>query len=286
MGRLPNFLVIGAMKAGTSSLYQYLRAHPQIFMPAAKELSFFAHEPQARLDLEWYRRQFGPAGQEAVALGEASTLYTKFPRYAGVPERIAAQIPEVKLVYVIREPVERIRSHYQHQKEVGAEHATLEEALRRNPTYLDCSRYAMQIERYLEHFPREQLLVVTSEDLRNQRRQTISCVYGFLGVDCEFIPENLDREFFRTDERVPHPPTAWRIRRALKRWFPVTRRIRLNAVPGIRAFGRTRHRAQATGPGGQLVTEQLRAEIIGSLRRDVERLHVYMPPGFDGWGIT
>ena len=90
VGQLPNFLVIGAMKAGTSSLYQYLRAHPQIFMPAAKELSFFAYEPNARHDLEWYRRQFAPAGEGAVALGEASTMYTKFPRHPGVPERIAA----------------------------------------------------------------------------------------------------------------------------------------------------------------------------------------------------
>ena len=85
VGQLPNFLVIGAMKAGTSSLYQYLRAHPQIFMPAAKELSFFAYEPNARHDLEWYRRQFAPAGEGAVALGEASTMYTKFPRHPGVP---------------------------------------------------------------------------------------------------------------------------------------------------------------------------------------------------------
>ena len=289
MGQLPNFLVIGAMKAGTSSLYRYLRAHPQVFMPATKELSYFAHDSDARHDLEWYRRQFAPAGKEAIALGEASTMYTKFPRHAGVPERIAAQIPGARLVYVIRDPVERIRSHYQHQKNVGAEHATLEEALERDPMYLDCSRYAMQIERYLEHFPREQLLLVTSENLRHRRHQTISEIYGFLGVDREFVPDNLEREFFRTDERVPHPPTAWRIRRALKRRFPMTRRLRLNAVPGIRTLGRARHRAESAGSkdgGGPLVTDRLRAEIIGSLREDVARLHEYMPPDFDGWGIA
>jgi hypothetical protein len=155
--------------------------------------------------------------------------------------------------------------------------------------YLDCSRYAMQIERYLPHFPREQLLVLTSEDLRTRRRGTISSVYEFLGVDPEFVPDNLEREFFRTDERVPHPPIAWRLRRALKRHFPVTRRIRLNRLPGVRALGRARHRAEATGSknsGGVLVTEELRAEIVEALREDVARLHTYMPSGFDGWGIA
>jgi sulfotransferase family protein len=289
VGQLPNFLVIGAMKAGTSSLYQYLRAHPQIFMPAAKELSFFAYEPNARHDLEWYRRQFASAGEGAVALGEASTMYTKFPRHPGVPERIAARIPGAKFVYVIRDPVERIRSHYEHQRNVGAEHAPIEEAVMRDPAYLDCSRYAMQIERYLEHFPREQLLVVTSEELRSERAKTVANVYEFLGVDREFVPDNLEHEFFRTDERVPHPAAAWRIRRALKRRFPATRRIRLNAVPGIRTLGRVRHRAAAKSTdhvAGPLMTEQLRAELVGFLREDVARLHGYMPPDFAGWGIA
>ena len=161
--------------------------------------------------------------------------------------------------------------------------------MRRDQAYLDCSRYAMQIERYLEHFPREQLLVVTSESLRSERAKTVANVYEFLGVDREFVPDNLEHEFFRTDERVPHPAAAWRIRRALKRRFPATRRIRLNAVPGIRTLGRVRHRAAAKSPdhvAGLLVTEQLRAELVGFLREDVARLHAYMPSDFAGWGIA
>ena len=117
--RLPSFLVIGAMKAGTTSLYHYLHAHPQVFMPSIKELDFFVAGGNWGRGLHWYQKQFAGAGPGAVAVGEASTMYTKYPSVDGVPERIAAHLPEVRLVYVVRDPIDRIRSHYRHRVAVG-----------------------------------------------------------------------------------------------------------------------------------------------------------------------
>jgi sulfotransferase family protein len=286
VGKLPNFLVIGAMRAGTSSLYQYLRVHPQIYMPPAKELSFFASEPDRRR-LEWYRKQFAPAGPEAVAIGEASTIYTKYPRFPGVPERIAALVPEARLVYTVRDPIDRIRSHFHHQVAVRAERAPFERAVFENPIYVDYSRYTMQIEQYLQHFPREQLLIIISEDLRTQRLATLQRVYEFLGVDAHYVPPNLDREYFRTDERVAYPPLAWRIRRALKKRFPASKRVRLAALPLVRALGRAHNRSESIRSAGRVVlTDDVREGLIRLLEEDVRRLRAYAPPDFGGWGIA
>ena len=197
VGQLPNFLVIGAMKAGTTSLYHYLRGHPHVFMPSVKELDYFAREPRSNQGIEWYRRQFAPAPAGAIAIGEASTLYTKHPRFPGVPERIAAQIPDAMLIYVVRDPIERIRSHYQHQVALGAERAPMAEAIFRDPIYLDTSRYAMQIDRYLEVFSPDQLLVLTSERLRADREVAVREILAFLGLDSSRFPTNHAREIGR-----------------------------------------------------------------------------------------
>jgi hypothetical protein len=102
---LPTFIVIGAMKAGTTSLYHYLREHPQIFMPKAKELDFFAVETTWRRGIDWYAEQFAGAGGDEIARGEASTAYSKYPHYPNVPERIARAIPGCQLIYVVRLPL-------------------------------------------------------------------------------------------------------------------------------------------------------------------------------------
>ena len=288
IGQLPNFLIIGAMKAGTTSLYHYLRAHPQVFMSSVKELDFFAHEPNRSRSLDWYRRQFAPAEPDSVAIGEASTIYTKYPRFPGVPERIAVQVPEVRLIYVVRHPIERIRSHYQHQVAVGAERAPFERAVFDNPIYLDYSRYAMQIDQYLPHFPRDQMLVITSEDLRHKRLATVRRVYEFLGVEPDYTPPNLYREFYRTGERVTYPPLAWRIRRALKRHLPASKRAKeLVDAPFAQWLRRVRPEKEgARASGAQSIPEEIRDLLVGLLEEDVRRLRGYVGSGFDGWGIA
>lgn len=285
---LPNFLIIGAMKAGTTSLYHYLRPHPQVFMPTVKELDFFAHDPTGNRSLDWYRRQFATAGPDTSAVGEASTIYSRHPRFPGVPQRIAAVVPEAKLIYVVRDPIDRIRSHYQHQVAVGAEQAPLERAIVENPIYVDCSRYAMQIEQYLPCFPREQLLVITAENLRSDRSATVRNVYGFLGVDPSYVPPNLNREFYRTEERVTYPHLAWRIRRSLKRRFPISKRAKeLVDAPFAHLLGRRHLGRQGNHlPAAPLLSDEIRAQLGRLLEEDVRQLRTYLGPEFEGWGIA
>ena len=98
--RLPNFLVIGAMKAGTTSLYHYLRDHPQVFMPDTKEVNFFNPLRNWRHGVSWYEEQFRAAPAEALAVGEASTSYTKYPWVKDVPERITSVLGDRCLLSV------------------------------------------------------------------------------------------------------------------------------------------------------------------------------------------
>ncbi|WP_369132360.1 sulfotransferase domain-containing protein [Modestobacter sp. I12A-02662] len=287
---LPTFLVIGAMKAGTTSLYHYLKNHEQVFMSRIKELDFFVTESNWSRGLDWYRQQFNGAGG-ALARGEASTLYTKFPEYAGVPERIASVLPHVKLVYVVRDPIERLRSHYQHRVKSGAEQAPPEVALLENPIYLATSRYGMQVERYLDHFPREQVLITTSERMRSDRSATVQQVYEFLGVDPDRIPPGLDKEFYRTAQRRSYPPIVWWARRLAKRHVPQAKRAKevVDSLMTRRSAGT----AQGVGvsedgpdPDGAVLSPALRAQLADVLAEDVARLRRHMPEDFDGWGLA
>jgi hypothetical protein len=287
-GRLPNFIVIGAMKAGTTSLFHYLQVHPQAYLSPLKEVDFFVEEKNWRRGLDWYRAQFDGAGPEVTAVGEASTLYTKFPEYEGVPERMAGSIPEARLIYVVRDPIERIRSHYQHRILTGSERLPIDRAVLEDPRYLDCSRYAMQIERYLERFPREQILLVTSEDLRANRLPTMRAIYGFLEIDPAFVHETIDREFYASNERASYPPAAWWVRRTLKRYIPTSKRAKELidlALPTFLARGGGPN-GSGDGPGRFEVPDAVRDRLAERLRDDVARFRTYMPSGFDGWGIA
>ena len=300
--RLPTFIVIGAMKAGTTSLFEYLRAHPQIFMPQVKEMDFFVEELNWRRGIEWYGRQFRRLDPHVTAIGEASPSYAKYPEYAGVPERIASCAPDAQLIYVVRDPIERIRSHYQHRAMTGSEHDPIERAVLRDPTYIDTSRYAMQIERYLHWFPREHLLLLSSEELRSDRVTTLRRVLEFLRVDPRFVPPTIDREFYRTEERARYPRYVWWVRRNLKRFVPHSKRWWLRRTmnryvqPPVQAKDPA-EKVAGSPPGPTVphqerteakvtVSEQLRERLADLLREDVTRLRTYMSEGFDGWGIA
>jgi hypothetical protein len=287
-GKLPNFIVIGAMKAGTTSLFHYLQSHPQVYMSPLKEVDFFADELNWKRGFDWYRRQFKGATSACLAMGEASTSYTKYPEHRGVPERIASHLPDARLIYVVRNPIDRIRSHYQHRALNGAERAPVEVATLRDERYLNCSRYAMQIERYLEWFPRERLLLITSDELRTVRVPTMRRIYLFLGVDEEFVPETIEREFYRTEERANYPAYAWRIRRTVKRYIPAGKRLKelIDLVAPASIRRQRGARPSGTETRSVVIDERLRDQLTDLLRDDVAKLRSYMPEGFDGWGIA
>lgn len=182
---LPNLVVIGAMKCGTGSLHRYLDLHSQIHMSQIKELDFFVEEKNWKLGLDWYQTNFT---EPAEVLGESSTNYSKHPLFRGVPERMHRIIPDAKLIYIIRDPVERIVSQYIHNVAKGRERRTLDVALTElsENDYVNCSRYFMQIERYLAYYRRSSILVISSEGLAHCRMKVLSEVFRFLKVDPSF----------------------------------------------------------------------------------------------------
>ncbi|MBM7808954.1 hypothetical protein JOD57_004791 [Geodermatophilus bullaregiensis] len=284
--RLPTFLLIGAMKAGTTSLYHYLGAHPQVAVPQYKAPEFFVEESNWHRGIDWYRRQFPVTGPEVLAVGEASNSYAKHPRYRGVPARIAAHLPDVRLLYVVRDPVARIRSHYETRAAEGSERAPLAEAVFADPIYLDYSRYALQIDQYLEHFPREQLLVITSESLRRSREATMRRVYDFIGVDPDHAPAELDRDFYRTSDRAARSPVPLALRKFLKHRFPSTRRFKELETNTLGALRRVTGRTDAPARPAVTVPDDVRARIAVELADDVRRLRGHLGADFDGWGIA
>ncbi|HWO81095.1 sulfotransferase domain-containing protein [Gaiella sp.] len=204
---LPDFLVIGAQKAGTTALYAYLRWHPGIAGPSWKEVSFFdRHWWRGEA---WYRGQFPlRAGERLV--GEASPSYLFHPL---APERARSLVPGAKLVALLRDPVDRAYSQYQHEVALGREPLSFEDALAAEDerlvgeverliadprafsrawwdhTYTARGRYAEQLERWLEAFPSEQLLVVRTEDLGERPAETYASILAFLGAEPHELPD-------------------------------------------------------------------------------------------------
>ena len=164
---LPNLVVIGGLKCGTTSLHHYLNLHPEIGMSRPKELNFFVAELNWDLGRDWYASHF--AASDSVR-GESSPHYTNAPRFRGVAERMAELIPDARLMYVVRDPLDRAVSHYLHNVSGGYETRTLAEALAEpDSAYVHRSLYAMQLEPYLGRYPRERITIVAHEELRRER---------------------------------------------------------------------------------------------------------------------
>jgi hypothetical protein len=179
-GALPNLVIIGGMKCGTTSLHLYLDQHPDITMSRPKEIHYFL-ERNAHRSVRWYESHFD---SRAPVRGESSPGYTKYPQRPGVPARMHKLLPDAKLIYILRDPIERTISQYLHEYMRNWEKRSLAEALGSfadNP-YVNPSRYHMQLERYIEYYPLSQILILTTEDLRDDPQSTLRRAVDFIGV--------------------------------------------------------------------------------------------------------
>ena len=210
----PNLFIIGAMKCGTTSLHNYLDEHPSISMSTIKEPNIFVG-PRWRDDVSRYGRLLDG---DAPIRGESSTNYAKYPLFADVPPRIASVAPDATLVYLVRDPLSRCLSQWVHNVGQGREPRDLDDAIRdfEDPqnSYVWSGRYATQLERYLEHFPLERVLVVDQAKLRSEREATIRTVFRFLGVEDGFTSPEFAAEFHKGERKRRLGPVAARIRRS------------------------------------------------------------------------
>ena len=189
---LPNLVVIGGAKTGSTSLHYYLGRHPEIFMSPKKEVRFFSDHFEEGAG--WYRSHFRDAGTFTIR-GETSPQYTAFPQVTGVPERMRGLIPGAKLIYIVRDPLARMWSHFAFVTPVSdpEEFRGALTPLETNP-FVAGSRQCWQLEQYLPYFPLENILIVTSEELRHDRRAALARVFSFLGVEETFYSGDCDIE--------------------------------------------------------------------------------------------
>ncbi|MEO0532120.1 MAG: sulfotransferase [Planctomycetota bacterium] len=287
-GRLPDFVIVGAPKCGTTTLYQYLLRHPGIFMSTPKEMSFFSKPEVYARGFPWYTALFEPAGDDQLC-GEASTTYARWPTYEGTAERMADAVPEARLIYLVRNPVDRVYSFYAHRMREQVS-AGIDEFLAATPEAIHSGLYMSQLDELLRHFPREQLHVLLLDDLKASPQAVIDGVLGFLGLDSidlaaekKIVANQGSGHFAATQsvtrltgaiKRVPVLGQAVRMvprgtRRAAFEWLqkgPVGRRLK------------KRHTRQMTS-----LTPALRRRLYGHFRDDLDRFEAFLGRDLSHW---
>jgi len=200
---LPDFIVIGAMKAGTTALFQYLVKHPGVYMPWRKELDFFSNQAKWDQGVGWYEEQFADA-PPGVLVGEASPNYTKRHSWPETSDRMAKVVPEAKLIYMVRDPIARMQSMYLDMLHYGAEVRSMNDVTG-DHDYIATSLYGWQLAPFVEAYGSDRVLVETAHRLRVDRDGVLDRVLTFLGVDPSAMPEIEPIEANRSDaKRIPN----------------------------------------------------------------------------------
>ena len=286
--RRPNLFVIGAMKSGTTSLHEYLNTHPQIAMSEWKEPAFFVEELTWRRGEQWYLTLF-ENDERYRYLGESSTHYTRLPVLQGVAERLYRFNPDARLVYIMRNPFDRLVSHYWHNtqyrdfKRGGGEPRPLSKAVKEDPQYLAFSDYATQLEPYIKLFGREALYTLTFEKLVQDPQRELDNIYQWLGLP----PHPLGDQSAQAHNQRPKGITAaagagmlYRIRfsntwHRIAPYFPMW----------IKEFAKRRAYQRVTEGQSLKDRARLRAEIGDLQRRQIDRLRHLLNRDFPEWQL-
>ncbi|MFI4917805.1 MAG: sulfotransferase domain-containing protein [Phycisphaerales bacterium JB060] len=181
--KLPSFLIIGAQKSGTTTLYRDLLTQPGVFFPYIKEPTCLGDDHVlTSKGLAEYAALYKSAKDSDIC-GDASTGYARIPRFPGVPERAMRVLgPDIKLIYVLREPVSRVVSHHHHMLTNVDCSPTVDGFFRRNEHYVvEITQYAMQLRTWLEHYPLRSFRVMIFEEYTRQRREAVQDLAPFLG---------------------------------------------------------------------------------------------------------
>lgn len=267
--RLPDFIIIGAMKSGTSSLYQWLAEQPELTLPVVKEPHFFSRPEAWKRGLNWYGSLFAEDRRQLV--GEASTTYTNPDHAAVAAARMAAAVPDVRLIYVLRHPLERLRSHYRHLVVHGASRAPFldlladpEGPLVRRSQYFTC------LAPYTEAFPREQICVVRFEDLVGDQPEAWPVVLRHLGLG----PRPLSNRAHNVSAEKGHFTSLM-----YRLWTSPLRRHIQHVPRPVRQVGRVLLTRGGPGPDARLEESSeapIPEEVASSIWQDIDRLERWL----------
>jgi hypothetical protein len=280
-GRAPDFIGIGAQRAGTSWIYACLYEHPQLCMPS-KEIHFFSRDRNWVRGYEWYEALFTRCPSTA-RVGELSTSYLVCREG---PSRIYSRYPEVKLLASLRDPVDRAFSSYLNDIVSGVLSPDIDfwEACAERPEYVEQGLYAKHLRRYLDSFPRDRLLVLIFEDGRRDPLGFMQAIYRFMGVDPSFEPTMLGRRV--GEGRVPRAMwferalvgvSAFLRRRSLLRrvWW----RAKKARLGDLARSINTRRGATAE----KVLAPADRQRLFQHFRRDIEDLETLLGRQLDEW---
>ena len=299
---MPNFLVIGAMKAGTTALSFYLEQHPQVYMSPIKEPNFFAFEGEdlysrwpndqkgvnklSVTDLETYRALFSEASDER-AIGEASHWYLYSPK---APERIRHYVPQAKLIAVLRNPVDRAYSHFLHSVRTRTERVNdFARALREEETgnreewnfehYVDRGFYYTQLKRYFDIFDRNQIKIYLHEDLNHDTAGVLQDTFSFLGVNKTFLPDVSARR------NVSGLPKNKFLDDFLRRPNALKRVLKRHLAPGVwlrlsNSVEKFRNSNLAKPPP---LDQEVRQQLIEVYREDILKLQTLLGRDLSAW---
>lgn len=230
-GSLPHFIVLGTQRGGTTSFLHYLSLHPLILSSLVKEVHFF--DFNFHKGINWYRRHFPKLNKKRTLTGEATPYYLFHPL---VPRRVFKTFPEIKFIVLLRNPVKRAYSHYWHEVKIGVEKLSFEKAINAENkrlkgeyqkvlkgkysfnhyhfAYLAQGKYIYQLKRWFSFFPKEQFLILKSEDLFAYPSQTMKKVFRFLE-----LPENVSISFQKKYHQLRYPPMKEAIQKKLFQYF-------------------------------------------------------------------
>lgn len=276
-GLLPNLLILGAAKCGTTSLHHYLAAHPEISMSDLKELDFFITDRNWDRGVDWYRSNFP---EPARLRGESSTSYTRDRRADTAARLIQELLGKPKLIYLVRDPIDRIRSDYHQHRAVGVEGRSLPEALAGpDNRYVEASRYGSRIAPYVERFGAERILVESQERLLNDRSGVLARIFEFLEVESDFESAEFERLWERSEGKGWAYGFAWKLR---------SRGIRLPAF--LRWPAQRLQRSRLAGGAAETarppeIPAALREELAVALRPEIDRLRELTGAEFDEWRL-
>jgi hypothetical protein len=250
-------------------------------MSSVKETYFFERDDY-RESLEDYARYF-PAG--TAIRGEATPSYSQHPRVKHIPERIHSIIPNAKLIYLVRDPLDRAEAQYQQRVSVGDESRPIAEAFAdvEDPfnIYACCSKYALQVSRYLRLFPEANLLIVDSRDLAQQPQETLSEVFRFIGVDPNFRSSEFSERLNTQAEKVRLSGIGTRLRRsgaATGARSVLPESVRARVFPRLRrGLSRDVQRVPLAG--------DIRARLADVLHDDVAEFRRFTGRHFEHWSI-
>jgi hypothetical protein len=294
---LPTFIVIGAARSGTTALYNFLRQHPNVFMSDSKEPNYFAfHEgpvaysgPGAEFvnnsvrDAQTYFNLFAKAPDDS-AVGEASPLYLFSPQ---APQRIASALPHVRLIAILRNPVEQAYSHYLYARAQMIEplndfEAALDAQIERREAgwqplfqYSDFPRYGAQLSRYRAHFNPESIKLFLYEDFESDPAGVLRQIFRFIGVDDSFVPDTSLRA-----NRGGVPKSA------LLQWAVMRPNFASKSF-GVLLPMSVRRRIRNMISGGNIERPELpasaRARLSGELRDDINLLGKLIDRDLSAW---